>query len=152
MRLAIIVLLGLGLAACAEQAPPPAAAPPPPAPPPQAGPPPGPPPAPRMMGPGEVVQTAVGPVLADRRGMTLYTFDNDKRGVSACYLKCAEAWPPFRAGPRARRAGPWTIIVRRGGERQWAYKGRPLYTWIKDKGPGQTTGDGVKGVWHVARP
>ena len=146
MRLAAVLILGLGLAACA--APPP---PPEPAPPPAPVAPPPPMPA-QMLGPATVQQTAIGPVLADERGMTLYTFDNDKPGVSACYGKCATAWPPFRAGPEAHPGGPWTIIRRRGGERQWAYKDQPLYTWMKDTAPGQTTGDGVRGVWHVARP
>ena len=152
MRLFILGIVGLVLAACAEPAPPPPPPGPPPGPPPQAGPPPMPAAPMRRLGPAEVMQTAIGPVLADRGGMTLYTFDNDKRGVSACYDKCATAWPPFRAAPGARPGGPWTIVRRRGGERQWAYKGRLLYTWFKDKAPGQTSGDGVRGVWHVARP
>ena len=145
MRLAIVVLLGLGLAACAEQAPPPAAPPPPAA---LAGPPvsPG-----ERVGPARVEQTALGPVLADARGMTLYTFDEDRPGASNCSLKCAQAWPPFLARPGARPEGAWTLVGRRAGE-QWAYRGRPLYTWFKDFRPGQTTGEGVRGVWHVARP
>ncbi|HEV2303218.1 MAG TPA: hypothetical protein VGR91_16750 [Stellaceae bacterium] len=144
MRLAVVVVLGLGLAACAAPGPPPG-------PPPQAGPPPGAPMA-EPMGPAKVEQTAIGPVLADRRGRTLYTFDNDKPGVSTCSLKCAQAWPPFKAGPGVRPRGPWTLVARRGGIEQWAYKGQPLYTWFKDTRPGQTSGDGVRGVWHVARP
>jgi predicted lipoprotein with Yx(FWY)xxD motif len=104
-----------------------------------------------MMGPARVVQTAIGPVLADQRGLTLYTFDQDSPGVSRCSLKCAQAWPPFLAGPGAAPEGPWTLVGRRAGE-QWAYKGQPLYTWFKDYKPGQTSGDGVRGVWHVARP
>ena len=31
-----------------------------------------------------------------------------------------------------------------------AYKGWPLYLWIKDTKPGDTTGDGVGGTWHTA--
>ncbi|MFI8887006.1 hypothetical protein [Streptomyces sp. NPDC053813] len=38
------------------------------------------------------------------------------------------------------------------GKRQWAYDGRPVYTFVKDKQPCDTTGDGVKNVRHVARP
>ena len=144
MRLAVFVVVGLALAACA--APSPQTVPPP-----QASPPPGAPMA-EQAGPAKTVQTALGPVLADPRGMTLYTFDNDKPGASTCSLKCAQAWPPFKAGPGARPEGPWTLIGRRGSVEQWAYKGRPLYTWFKDTKPGQTTGDGVRGVWHVARP
>jgi predicted lipoprotein with Yx(FWY)xxD motif len=43
------------------------------------------------------------------------------------------------------------VIVRDDGSRQWAYKGKPLYLWVKDHKPGDTTGDGFRGVWHVAR-
>ena len=35
---------------------------------------------------------------------------------------------------------------------QWAYKGKPLYTWAKDTKPGDVTGDGVNNVWHIAQP
>jgi predicted lipoprotein with Yx(FWY)xxD motif len=36
---------------------------------------------------------------------------------------------------------------------QWAYKGKPLYTFAKDTKPGDTTGDGfLNGAWHIAKP
>ncbi|HVH75177.1 MAG TPA: hypothetical protein VM755_09700 [Stellaceae bacterium] len=143
MRLAVVVMLGLGLAACAAPSPPPQAAPP--------GPAAGPGPMGERLGPARVEQTALGPVLTDGRGLTLYTFDNDRPGVSNCSLKCAQAWPPFMAGPGARPQGAWTLVGRRAGE-QWAYKGQPLYTFFKDYKPGQTAGDGLRGVWHIARP
>jgi predicted lipoprotein with Yx(FWY)xxD motif len=38
------------------------------------------------------------------------------------------------------------------GKSQWAYKGKPLYFWVKDQKPGDKTGDGVNGVWHAAKP
>ena len=38
------------------------------------------------------------------------------------------------------------------GAKQLAYKGKPLYYWSKDQKPGDRTGDGVNGVWHVAKP
>jgi predicted lipoprotein with Yx(FWY)xxD motif len=39
------------------------------------------------------------------------------------------------------------------GNKQWAYKGHPLYTWKDDKKPGDITGDGfANGVWHIAQP
>ncbi|AMK33594.1 Putative lipoprotein [Pseudomonas putida] len=43
-------------------------------------------------------------------------------------------------------------MTRDDGSSQWAYKGKPLYTFIKDKKAGETTGDGMKDVWHVAKP
>ncbi|TIX38252.1 MAG: hypothetical protein E5V36_22130, partial [Mesorhizobium sp.] len=35
--------------------------------------------------------------------------------------------------------------------RMWAYEGKPLYTFIKDKKAGDVTGEGVGGVWHIAK-
>ena len=48
--------------------------------------------------------------------------------------------------------GPYTIVTRDDGKRQWAYKGWPLYYWSKDTKTGDKTGDGFNGVWKVARP
>ncbi|MBF0167297.1 MAG: hypothetical protein HQL45_06660 [Alphaproteobacteria bacterium] len=96
--------------------------------------------------------TALGKVLADAKGMTLYSFDNDMGGKSACNGPCAVNWPPLMASGYAAGMGDWSIIVRDDGSRQWAYKGKPLYTWSKDAKPGDTTGDGFNGKWHAARP
>jgi len=93
--------------------------------------------------------TAIGDVFVDDKGMTLYTFDEDTSGSSACYGKCAENWPPLAAAGSA--VGDFTVIARDDGKKQWAYKGQPLYLWVRDKAPGDTTGDGVRG-WHAARP
>jgi len=46
----------------------------------------------------------------------------------------------------------WTHVTRDDGSMQWAYDGKPLYTFVKDKKAGDMTGDGVKDVWHVAKP
>ena len=48
-------------------------------------------------------------------------------------------------------SGDWSVITRDDGKKQWAFKGKPLYFWIKDQKPGDTTGDGVNSVWHVAK-
>ncbi len=97
-------------------------------------------------------QTASGPVLTDSRGMTLYVFDRDADGKSACNGQCAANWPPLAAAGDARPAGDYTVVTRDDGSKQWAYKGKPLYAWGKDAKPGDATGDGVNNVWHVARP
>jgi predicted lipoprotein with Yx(FWY)xxD motif len=47
--------------------------------------------------------------------------------------------------------GKFTVITRDDGSAQWAYHGKPLYLWVRDKAPGDTTGDGVRG-WNAARP
>ncbi len=107
-----------------------------------------------MNAPGDIMigVTAKGKVLSDAHGMTLYTFDKDKKGISNCNGGCAAKWPPLMVSKMAKDGGDFTIIKRKDASRQWAYKGMPLYTWIKDKAKGDVTGDGVKGVWHLARP
>ena len=84
--------------------------------------------------------------------MTLYTFDMDKDGVSSCYDACATNWPPMMADANAKAEGEFGLTERTDGSKQWTYDNMPLYTWIKDAKPGDVTGDGVKGVWHVAKP
>lgn len=93
-------------------------------------------------------------VLTGRNGMTLYTFDKDVAGSgrSVCNGPCATNWPPLMASADAGSSGDYSVITRDDGSRQIAYKGKPLYYWIKDGKPGDRTGDGFNGVWHVARP
>ncbi len=80
-----------------------------------------------------------------------YTYDKDTAGQSACDAKCAETWPPVVAHGEAKPLGPWTLVPRVGGAKQWAYKGKPIYTYAKDV-PGEKKGDGIGGVWHVLKP
>ncbi|MBB4052614.1 putative lipoprotein with Yx(FWY)xxD motif [Devosia subaequoris] len=89
-------------------------------------------------------------VLTDANGMTLYIFDKDEPGVSNCYDTCAEKWPPLFADDAATAEGDFSIVERTDGTRMWAYKDMPLYYWVEDMNPGDTTGDGVGGVWHLA--
>jgi predicted lipoprotein with Yx(FWY)xxD motif len=89
--------------------------------------------------------------LADPTGKPLYTYDNDTmKGMSHCRDDCAQAWPPFLAGPSARPVGDWTIIVREGGAQQWAYKDKPLYTFPADKPGAAGTGE-TAGKFKLAR-
>ncbi|KJK16294.1 hypothetical protein ACIOVF_16675 [Pseudomonas sp. NPDC087612] len=88
----------------------------------------------------------------DHNGMTLYTFDKDAGGKSMCNGDCASNWPPLMVKDGEKAEGKWTQIKRDDGSMQWAYDGKPLYTFVKDKKAGETTGDGMKDVWHVAKP
>jgi len=90
-------------------------------------------------------------VLTDAKGMTLYTFDKDEGGVSACYDQCAVNWPPLLAEAGAAAEGEYGLVARNDGTMQWTHDGMPLYLWIKDAAPGDMTGDGVNGVWHTAK-
>ncbi|MGB6243294.1 MAG: hypothetical protein WBF69_12530 [Castellaniella sp.] len=91
--------------------------------------------------------------IVDEHGMTLYVFDKDgATGKSMCTDGCATNWPPAVADSHDKASGDWTIIKRGDGAMQWAYKGRPLYHWHTDKKPGDAMGDGIKNVWHAAKP
>ena len=92
-------------------------------------------------------------VLTNSAGMTLYTFDKDAAGSgkSECNGPCAANWPPLLAATDAQPSGDYTVITRADGAKQWAYKGKPLYLWIKDTKPGERSGEGFNNVWRVAR-
>lgn len=96
--------------------------------------------------------TSVGKVLTDPKGMTLYTLSSDENGKSSCDSRCAKLWPPFAAPAGAAPSGKWSITKRDDGTQQWAYAGKPLYLWQKDKQPGDVTGNKYGDVWWVARP
>lgn len=92
-------------------------------------------------------------VFVGANGMTLYTFDRDTMpGKSLCNGPCATNWPPLMAPAGATASGDWTIVTRDDGGQQWAYKGKPVYFWVKDQKPGDRTGDGFNNVWRLARP
>jgi predicted lipoprotein with Yx(FWY)xxD motif len=102
--------------------------------------------------PASVANTSKGKTLVDAHGMTLYSFDKDTTGKSACNGPCATNWPPLAASS-ATPAADWTLITRDDGNKQWAYKGRALYTFAKDTAPGDIKGDGfLNNAWHVAQP
>lgn len=91
--------------------------------------------------------------FGDAKGMTAYVTDADTvPGKSTCVADCATAWPPVVVPQGAKSEGDWTIVARPDGTRQWAYRGKPLYTSTKDKNWGQLKGDRSDGVWHVAAP
>ena len=86
-------------------------------------------------------------------GMTLYTFDKDSAGVSACYDDCATKWPPFLGAEAdmAKMGEGWTLVDRTDGSKQWAYDGKPVYFFMADKAKGDMMGEGMGGVWHVIK-
>lgn len=92
--------------------------------------------------------------MMDAKGMTLYTFDNDKEAnKSSCNGNCANVWPALKAEASDKDMGDWKVITRDEGSKQWAYKGKPVYYFGMDKVPGDKTGEGRgNGAWHVAKP
>jgi predicted lipoprotein with Yx(FWY)xxD motif len=100
------------------------------------------------------INTAVGTVWADSKGMTLYTLNQDQPDTSTCYGRCARIWPPMWAPADAIDTGAWSVIEREDGSTMWAYRGQPLYRYVKDEEPGSLAGEGISdswGVWHAAR-
>ena len=99
--------------------------------------------------------TVTDGALTDASGKTLYTFDRDvaASGKSVCNGPCIANWPAFTAPAGATASGDYTVVTRDDGAKQWAFKGKPLYTFAKDTKPGDRTGDGFNGnIWHVAKP
>lgn len=101
---------------------------------------------------GNTRETSVGGILADSKGMTIYTYDEDEPGKSNCTGMCAVFWPPVEAAQGASPSGQFTLLERKNGSKQWAYKGMPLYGYFGDEKPGDVAGDGADGVWHVVHP
>jgi predicted lipoprotein with Yx(FWY)xxD motif len=97
-----------------------------------------------------------GSVITDDDGNTLYFFAADVNGNSACTGACLTTWPvfyiasPFIGG--GLEASDFSSILRPDGAVQLAYKGWPLYKYAKDVTSGNIKGDGVNGLWFVAKP
>jgi predicted lipoprotein with Yx(FWY)xxD motif len=94
-----------------------------------------------------------GGALVAPGGMTLYTFDKDvaDSGKSVCNGPCAALWPPMMATATDQPAGAYSIVTRDDGSRQWAYKGKPVYTYKADQKAGDRTGDNFRDVWHIIK-
>ena len=87
-------------------------------------------------------------VLTNANGFTLYAFSPDTSSASKCVGTCAQIWPPV-PGPvtAAGVTGTFGTIKRANGTTQATFDGHPLYTYVGDTAPGQTKGNGIKGLW-----
>jgi predicted lipoprotein with Yx(FWY)xxD motif len=92
-------------------------------------------------------------MLVNASGMTLYTFDKDVAGShkSMCNGPCIALWPAVVAPADAKPEDDYSVVTRDDGSKQWAYKGKPLYTYTADKKAGDAMGDNFKDVWHVIK-
>jgi predicted lipoprotein with Yx(FWY)xxD motif len=110
-----------------------------------------------------VRRTALGTILTDGRGFTLYAFAADRGTRSRCTGACARVWPPLtvitrvdriRVGRGVAKSRVGTT-VRAGRLRQLTYAGHPLYRFSGDRRPTQTRGQGVRSFgarWAVLTP
>jgi predicted lipoprotein with Yx(FWY)xxD motif len=91
-------------------------------------------------------KTSVGTILVNGRGFTLYAFTRDGRGRDACakISGCLSVWPVVSGaakpilGSGVKRSLVGTITLK-NGSKQLTYGGHPLYTYVADGGPGQTS-------------
>jgi predicted lipoprotein with Yx(FWY)xxD motif len=98
----------------------------------------------------------IGQYLADGKGMTLYYFAKDSPGKSVCTGDCLTKWPPLLVD------GKTTVVsgldakdfgeLDTPGGKQVTFRGYSLYRFFKDAKPGDTTGQGVGGIWFVVDP
>jgi len=100
---------------------------------------------------------ALGTLLVDADGKTLYVFVPDNAGDSTCYDACATAWPPLvtEGDPAAGEGITATDLgttARTDGATQVTFKGWPLYYFVADAAAGETKGQGLNDVWWVVGP
>jgi predicted lipoprotein with Yx(FWY)xxD motif len=107
-----------------------------------------------------VADSTLGRILVDGAGRTLYLFEKDTSTASTCDAACASFWPPFTtkgtplAGEGAS-AGEVGTTKRTDGQTEVTYNGHPLYYYVGDTEPGDTTGQGLDlfgAEWNVLSP
>jgi len=94
--------------------------------------------------------------LVTPKGMTLYSLSAEVHGRFICTNSaCLALWKPLVVGRGTKPTGARHLgtIRRPGGKIQVTYVGKPLYTFVQDRKPGDAKGEGFKdvGTWHVAR-
>jgi predicted lipoprotein with Yx(FWY)xxD motif len=107
-----------------------------------------------------VANSRLGRILVDSTSHTLYLFKADSGTSSACSGACAVAWPPLRTGAAPGASGGANAallgtISRSDGSKQVTYNGHPLYTFVRDRKPGDVTGQGLTAfgaAWFAVSP
>jgi len=105
-------------------------------------------------------KTSIGNAITNASGRTLYLFRGDKGTTSECYGACATAWPPLLTTGKPIASGRVAVSLlgtskRSDGKLQVTFKGHPLYTFVGDKKPGQTNGEGSNAFgaqWYALAP
>jgi predicted lipoprotein with Yx(FWY)xxD motif len=102
--------------------------------------------------------TELGTILVNGGGHTIFVFTRDSRNHDRCAAAagCTGIWPMVTSagkptlGSGVKRSLVGTIKV--AGARQLTYAGHPLYTYIGDAGPGDTSYVGQSqfgGKWYA---
>jgi predicted lipoprotein with Yx(FWY)xxD motif len=107
----------------------------------------------------KIVQTAVGPLLANGSGDTIYMFVRDKPRKDKCrkIKGCEKDWPAVTttgtpvAGPGVKQSLLGSIPYK-GSLREVTYKGHPLHTYRFDASKGSVINIGNRqfgGAWYA---
>ena len=102
-----------------------------------------------------VADSALGEIVVDDEGFTLYVFIPDDGGESTCYDECASAWPPLEGTAVANGSVDAALVgasPRTSGAQQVTLNGWPLYYFAGDAAPGDVAGQGLNDVWYVISP
>ena len=95
----------------------------------------------------DVVTVHLGRLLVDDTRYSVYSYDGDTATNANCVGDCLANWSPMLAPSAALPRGEWSIVDRPGGRKQWAFRGKPLYKYLKDSKPQAFDGGDVPG-WH----
>lgn len=90
-----------------------------------------------------------GRMLATDRSESVYSYEGDTADSSSCRADCQAKWKPVLAPSLARAQGEWSLLERSPGERQWVFRGKPLYTYILDSGTWSQQGSDEPGWDNV---
>jgi predicted lipoprotein with Yx(FWY)xxD motif len=103
---------------------------------------------------------ALGKILVDSKGRTLYLFQKDAGSMSTCSGACATDWPPVTTTGKPTAGSGLTgskvgTTKRSDGTEQVTYDGHPLYQYVGDQNAGDANGQGVNAfgaLWYVLSP
>jgi predicted lipoprotein with Yx(FWY)xxD motif len=98
------------------------------------------------------MNSSYGAILTDSSGRTLYLYTPDEgKGSPQCTSAggCAAAWPPLEASGTPRAGGGVQQGLLGTEDGQVTYDGHPLYYYAGDSSPGETSGQGLGGIWFV---
>ncbi|MBB5891147.1 hypothetical protein [Kutzneria kofuensis] len=106
-----------------------------------------------------VANTALGKVVVDDQGFTLYMYGHDSASPpkATCDGECALTWEPVSAqdgSVAVEGVGQGLVgeVTRSDGTKQMTLAGWPLYRYAPDQKPGDTTGQGQGGMWFAIGP
>jgi predicted lipoprotein with Yx(FWY)xxD motif len=103
----------------------------------------------------QVADSALGMILTDGDGNTVYLFTPDSANTSTCGVGCSDTWPAVSpVDGESVTAGDGVTaalgtITRDDGTVQVTVNELPIYFFAGDTAAGQTNGQNVGGKWFV---